>query len=411
MDTQHHTKGLKYRIAVPLVVISFLFLSSCGSDETPAATETIEASPATSSPTTEPATPESTNTPLPSSTPVPSPTFDITSVEDWGSGRLLFSIEEHSFGEINYQGIYELDLDTGALDLKSSPGTRILDISPDHMQILVAQESILSLIDLSTGSMTQLADDYFYLSPSGAKWDHSQNLIYYIAGDSTDLSLIKIETNNGEIQQLDTPSPIAVLDVVRGTIILGKGTCNPFGNCVYSDLIWINDQGNEIASRDLENIILLPCQRSNQFIYSVKDENNTLSLHIRPHDGGPETVFWALNTEYADCTWSPGGNSLAVIVIDRYWYNGEIQAYYFQVLLPGTNQILDRSYLKAPLDHLAWSPDGEYMTFSGTEQTDEAFQIVINLVKLDNFAVNRFDQYSEFKSENYLTIPEVFWAP
>lgn len=259
--------------------------------------------------------------------------------------------------------------------------------------------------------MTQLAEDYFHLSPSGAKWDHTQNLIYYIAGASNDLSLKKVEPNNGEIQKLDTSSPIAVLDVVRGTIILGNGTCNPFGNCVYSDLTWIADQGTEINSVSLDDSILLPCQTGSDFVYSLKDENGSVSLHIRPHGQDQETVFWTWTSEYADCTWSPDGTQLAVIVIDRFWYSGSIQEYYFQLLFPNTNEVLDLSYLNAPLDHLSWSPDGRYSAFSGTELNEDQYQLEINIFELNSYTVSRFNQFEQFKSENYISIPKLFWAP
>ena len=370
-----------------------------------------ETSPVISSSIPETVTVEPTSTPLPSSTPEPTPTFDITSVEDWGSGRLLFDVEERNFGEKNYQGIYELDLVTGALTEVSSAGTVLLDISPDHLRFLAAREGELSIIDLDNGTAQKLAEDFFHLSPSGAKWDHSTNTIYYLATDGSENFLVRVNPASGSTERFTISSAIAVLEADQGTITLGIGTCNPFGDCAFTGLLWIDSQGNEIASVEVGESILLPCQNPYEFVYSEKDENGRQSLHIRPHDQEQETIFWASIGEYADCSWSPDGNQLAVILIDRFWYSGIIQEYYFQLLIPAKTEILDLSYLKAPLDQVTWSPDGRYTAFSGTALNDDVYQIEINLLEIDPLSVTRFDQLSQFQSENYLTIHSLFWAP
>ena len=411
-NTFQFTKNFLRNLAILGLVLSLIFgLSGCQEPEKPTVPDPTETSPVTSSPALETATVEPTFTPLPSSTPEPTPTFDISSVEDWGSGRLLFDLEEHNFGEKIHQGIYELDLETGTLAKISGAGSVLLDISPDHLGLLASQEETLSVIDLETGTSQKLAGDYFHLSPSGAKWDHSTNTIYYLTRNGSEIFLARVNPANGGAERLPISSAIAVLSADRNTITLGIGTCNPFGDCAISELLWTDGGGNQIASVEVSESIPLPCQRPSDFVYSEKDENGGLSLHIRPHGQEQETVFWSLKTEYADCAWSPDGNRLAVILIDRNWYSGEIQAYYFQLLIPATNEILDLSRFQAPLDLVSWSPDGRYTAFTGTAQNGDGYQIEINLFNINSLSVTRFNQLDQFQSENYLTVHALFWSP
>lgn len=407
--TNLQVKGLHL---IALIMFSSVFLlSGCGGGETPISPATTEPAPQVSSPTAEATIEVPTNTPIPTSTPEPTPTFDITSVDDWGTTRLVFNLEERSFGEKTFQGIFQLDLDGETLSEISPAGTQLLDVSPDHLQLLISRESEISLLNLETGSVQKIADDYFFLSPSGAKWDHAANAIYFLAGNGTDNKLVRVNPENGERQEIATHATIAVLEALGDTIILEKGVCNPFGDCSFSEMQWIDGQGNEIISVEIEDEILLPCQRPADFVYAVKQDDGGLSLHIRPHDQAPETVFWTVFSEYADCSWSPDGNILAVIVIDRFWYSGSIQEYYFQLLLPGTYEILDRSYLTASLDHVTWSPDGRYALFSGTKTIEEKYQVEITLMELNSYQVKRYNQFGQLQSENYLTIPQLFWVP
>lgn len=412
IKTIQRAKQFRAHLPIILLLLAFLAaLSGCqeaGPPPEPTAAETI---PVVSSPTAEATQEPPTPTIQPTSTPEPSPTFDITSVEDWGAGRLLFTLEERSFGDKNYWGVFQLDLETEALSEISPAGSQLLDISPDHKRILVSRESELSLIDLETGSTRILVDGYFHLSPSGAKWDPATNSIYYLAENGAGIQLLRINPDSGEQGQIAVESAVSILDVFENVIILGKGSCNPFGECTIGEVQWIDVQGTEITTVEPGDAILLPCQRGDAFVYSAKTEQSALSLHIRSHDPAPEVVFWALNTEYADCAWSPDGSRLAVIVIDRFWYSGSILEYYFQVLFPASNQIQDLSYLNAPLDNVAWSPDGAYTVFTGTAIDEDIYQVEINLMELNSMRVARYGHLSQLQSENYLTIPQVFWAP
>lgn len=363
-----------------------------------------------SSPTPEATIVEATSTPVPTITPEPTPTFDISTVEDWGAGRLIFNLMEHSFGEKASRGIYALDLESDTLTEVLPEGTKLLDISPDRKRILTAIDSELTIFDLGNESVQTLAEDYYSMSPSGAKWDRTENRIYYLAIGESGTTVHRVDPDSGESEELAVTSPIAVLEADRGVVVLGRGTCNPFGECAYIEQEWITGGGDRIASYEIGESIMLPCQRSNEHVYAEMNQAGAVSLHIQPHDQGHETVFWAVKPEYSDCAWSPDETRLAVILIDRYWYSGSIQNYYFQILVPGTSEIIDIP-LKAPLDQVFWSPDGKYTAFTGTRLYEESYQIEITLVELNSLRVSRFNQPSEFQSENYLAIPVLFWAP
>lgn len=397
----------RYLVSAALALVVF---TGCRAQEPTADLTPTDPPPAANTATPENTLVVATATPVPTNTPQPSPTFDISTVEDWGTARLIFDLSERDFGQINYQGIFALDIQTKSLTEISSPGTQLLAISPDHKAILAARENELFLVELASGTENKLTDDYFHLSPSGARWDQSKNLIYYIGSDGSENYLVRYQPDSGASERLPHLSPIAVVEADQGVLIWGKGSCNPFGDCTYTDLVWINDQGSEIRSADLAGSILLPCQRPTDFTFSVKDENDALSLHILSHDLSQEAVFWSFY-EYSDCSWAPDKNRLAVTLVDRFWYSGSIQNYYFQILIPATNQFIDLSYFQAPLDSVDWSPDGEYVAFTGTDLVNETYQLQINLFQLDSFAVTRIAQLDQFQSSNYLAIHNLYWAP
>ena len=412
---RHNSRSPRSHLAslwlVALVIALASSLSGCqdpGPTDLPAASQTPQLQ---SSPTPQATMVEATSTPVPTSTPEPTPTFDINTVEDWGAGRLIFALTEHSFGEVLSRGIYALDLKTDALTEILPEGTQLLDISPDHLRILTANGSELSVYDLGSGSALVLAEDYYSLSPSGAKWDAVENRIYYLAAGEAGASLRQVDPDSGESEELPATNTIAVLEADQGVVVLGIGTCNPFGDCAYSEQEWITSEAGRIASYEIGESIMLPCQKPGEYVYAELDENGRLTLHIRPHDQDQEIVFWHVQSEYSDCAWSPDGTQLAVTPVDRFWYSGSIQDYYFQILVPESYRLIDRSFIKAPLDQVVWSPDGNYVAFSGTALNEDSYQVEINLAALNPFSVRRFSQLSEFQSENYLAIPELFWAP
>lgn len=392
------------------VILTVILVAGCRAPEPVAEPTPTDLPSAAETATPENTVEAATATPNPTSTPEPSPTFDINTVGDWGSGQLIFDISERDFGQTILQGVFALDIQSKSLTKISIPGTQLLSISPDHQAILTARENELFLVDLASGTEKQLADDYFHLSPSGARWDHSTNLIYYVGSDGSESYLVRYQPTNGSNERLTFASPIAVVEADQGVLTWGKGSCNPFGDCTYTDLYWINDEGDEIGTGSLDDSILLPCQRSTDFTFSIKAENDALSLHILSHDQSQEAVFWSFY-EYSDCAWAPDNNRLAVTLVDRFWYSGSIQDYFFQILTPATNKVIDLSYFQAPLDSVDWSPDGDYVAFTGTDLVNEIYQLQIIIFELDTFTVTRIDQLDQFQSANFLAIQHLFWAP
>jgi WD40 repeat protein len=409
--SRSHGRYLRSSWLVAFVIALASGLAGCqdpGPTDLPAASQTPAVQ---NSPTPEATLVEATSTPVPTSTPEPTPTFDISIMEDWGAGRLIFDLTEHSFGEVLYRGIYILDLETDQLTEVHPAGTQLLDISPDHKSILIASETELKVFDLGSGSAQTLADNYYSLSPSGARWDHAENQIYYLSAGEAGAALQRVNPASGETEPLATTSTIAVLEADQGIIVLGKGTCNPFGDCAYSEQEWITKEGAQIAIYGIGESVMLPCQIADRYVYAEMSQDGALSLHIRPLDQDQETVFWAVQPEYSDCAWAPDGTRLAVTLVDRFWYSGSIQDYYFQILVPESNQIIDLSYMNTPLDQVAWSPDGEYVAFTGTGLNGESYQIEITLMELNSLSVRKFSQLSEFQSENYLAVPLILFSP
>lgn len=402
----------------PYLVVIFLLmstlsglLSSCqpGGD---AQERPVPIDASTPTPTATPApSPTALTAADPSLTPTLLPTFELGSVRDWGQEQLIFGLSERSFGEISSQGIFLADLESGSISQLAEPGYRLLDISPDKQQLLVSLDQSLYLLQLGDLSERIVSDQFFSASPVGAAWDKTANEIYFIASNDEGTSLQRFQLSSNTYSTISLESPISIFYAADRVIVWGQGNCNQFGDCTYQGLNWTENSGEPLAARQLGDAILLPCQSDHAYIYAERDENDSLSFHIQSLAESTETIFWALNTEYSDCAWSPDKKDIAVTLIDRGWYSGVIQQYHFQILKPAQSRILDVPFFRDAIDQLTWSPDGKYIAYTGTSQEDDSYTINLGIVDTESLSVSRLESLAEFRAMNYLAIDQVIWVP
>ncbi len=352
-----------------------------------------------------------TGEPEPTTTPTPLPTFNLSSVEDWGSGQLVFDISERSFGDIKHQGIYLADLVSGEIQELIGEGFQLLDLSPEYQQLLVSNGKSLLTIQLDNLSTSEISDSYFQASPSGAVWDKSTNAIYFVSSSSEGTALRRYQPSTNIYSLVSSDGPISVLYSSDDTVVWGQGSCDQFGDCNYLSLIWSAGSGEVLASRQLKDALLLPCQTGLDYVYAKRDKNDGLSFHIQSLAEDTEIIFWSLNTEYADCAWSPNQREIAVTLIDRGWYSGVIQQYHLQILKPEQSQILDLSFVQDVMDRVTWSPDGKYIAYTGTTQNDSGYRVGLGFLDTEEMETARLENLSNFQSESYLSVNHLFWLP
>ena len=348
-------------------------------------------------------------TPTQSITPIP--TFDLSSVQDWGDGQVIFDITERSFGKKEYLGIYKLDFNSGILTEISGKGTQLLDISPDLQNLLVSQKQDLIITNQEGQQLELLADDYFSASSQGAQWVKPSGEILYISSDGDVTSLLSGQAVSGTKVLLTSDSPISVHSSSSNRVVWGKGVCNTFGDCAHTGITWTDFQGNELGYQELGDAQLLPCQTTSHFVFSKKNKEDVLSLNIHSIDSQSVIKFWATNTEYSDCAWSPDQNQLALIIIDRGWYSGTIQDYYQQILVPEKNRTFTLPTNLGATGDASWAPDGKYILFTGTDLVNAQYQIVMRLFDTETYSTTKLDEYIKLSSDNYISINRVFWLP
>ena len=348
-------------------------------------------------------------TPTPLLTPIP--TLDLSSIQNWGDAQVIFDITERSFGKKEYLGIYKLDFNSGILTEISGKGTQLLDISPDFQNLLVSQEQNLIIINKEGHQLELLADDYFSASPQGAHWVNPSGEILYVSSDGDITSLQSVQTGSGTKKQLTSDNPISIHASGSNGVVWGKGECNTFGNCTHEGITWIDFQGNELEYQELGEAQLLPCQTTSHYVYSKKDEEDVLSFNIHSINNQSIIKFWATNTEYSDCAWSPDQKQIALIIIDRGSYSGTIQDYYQQILIPEKNQTYTLPVSLGTTGNVSWAPDGKYMLFTGTDLVNAQYQIVMRLFDSETYSISKMDEYIKLSSDNFISINRVFWLP
>jgi len=338
-------------------------------------------------------------------------TAAVDLVEDWGESRLVFDIKRRAFGDSNYLGIFIIDLVTYELEQISAAGSRLLGVSPDYLYLLTSSESSLFTMQVSSKAIQVISDNLFSASPAPAAWDLSSNDVYYLTSTGQGSELYRYQLSSGTQESLADNDPVAILYANKGIVVWGEGTCSAFGDCKIEFLHWMDSNGTEFAKRTIGDLILLPCQTNQDFVYAVRDENEGLSFHVQSLETSNEHVFWSLNTEYADCAWAPNGTDIAVTLIDRGWYSGELYGYHFQILHTDDNRVSDMSFLKDLTDQLSWSPDGRYIASTGTIDNDQIYEIDLSILDLENLKAATLNQLMDFQSENFTAIDQLYWLP
>ncbi|MEJ2447666.1 MAG: hypothetical protein P8Y37_06970 [Anaerolineales bacterium] len=338
-------------------------------------------------------------------------TAAVDLVEDWGKSRLVFDIKRRAFGDSNYLGIFSIDLITYEIEQISAAGSRLLGVSPDYRYLLTSSDTSLFTMQLSDKATQVISDNLFSVSSAAAAWDLSSNDVYYLASTGQGSKLYRYQLSSGTQESLAENDPVAILYADNGIIVWGEGTCSAFGDCKIEFLHWMDSAGVEFARKAVGDMILLPCQTDQDFVYAVRDENEGLSFHIQSLDTSKERVFWSLNTEYADCAWAPDNNDIAVTLIDRGWYSGELYGYHFQLLHTDDNSVSDMSFLKDLTDQLSWSPDGRYIASTGTVDNDQIYEIDLTILDLENMKATTINQLKDFQSENFTAIDQLYWLP
>lgn len=352
-----------------------------------------------------------TDTPPPTASLTPSPTFSPSSVQDWGKGRIFFDVTEHSFGDKDYLGIFSLNLEAGTLIEVWEEGGQLLDVSPDYQRLLVSQDQNLYTVYTDGREVKLLADNLLSSSAQGARWVESSEEIVYIASEDDKTKLIRVNDDGKNPVILLEGNPVIIYSATSDRLVWGEGICNSFGGCTQSSVVWSDGQGNEIAAQQMEERQLLPCQTVSHFVYVEKDENDIYSLHIQPHQDQDEIIFWLAGTEYSDCAWSPDQKQVSVVTIDRGWYSGTVHLYRQLILDVKSREITLLPVRLGMVGNSYWSPDGDYLLYTGTENTDDHYQAVMRIINIKSLSINFLDENIDQKSSNYITVNHVFWLP
>ena len=386
-----------------VLAAAFLLLAGCSGpgEIVPTGDLPVTASPAplqtTSAPTltqTTTATPHPSATPAPTHTPTEPPTLTPSPVPDWSRTGIVFDLAERSFGERTFLGVYLL-----------------LDVSPDYQRLLIAREGKLLSVNADGDDQKIIADDFLFTSPQGALWDSAGEHIYYVAVEDDSTRLIRVNAGGEERQKLPLKNPVRIYKLNPERIVWAQGTCDAFGGCSRQRVIWSTLSGEEIASWEEGKRQMLPCQTGSRAVYALEDQQQVLRFHIRKLGEEREKLYWLSGSEYPDCAWAPGGGQIALTAVERGGYSGTVQDYR-QFLLDvdsGEYTLLPERLGSTTRAH--WSPEGDYVVFTGTEIIQEKYQVTLKLMQTRSRIVQSLADNLELTSVNYLTVNHLDWLP
>jgi hypothetical protein len=369
----------------------------------PTATLTATATPLPTATYTPTITPTSTEIPL--ATPIPGPT------PQGGISRALVSLSERVDSQVTDLGVYLVDLLSGTSQRVLGEGFRLQSVSPAGNRLLVSRGSELWIARLDGVLQVMLTDKLFTGSGQTAIWGEGGLQIGMIEGDVDNRNIVHV--NIEDISRVG-PDPggltwdaISFYPAGIGRTAWEYGpcdseTCKPSGSMVT---MWeanppldLPGKFHPLVSPDNTNIA-----------YTYFDEEGKSRLGVLKMADKTEREINLAGNHIMSYAWSPDGQRLSVLSLDRSDYSGrwfEINHLILSVANWSVRQLEPVAGVNA---QTIWSPDGTNMLVSGTLETDSGYRVGLFRVVPDGNKLEELSGGELFSSQNFILLNRLVW--
>ncbi len=341
---------------------------------------------------------------------------------------VVFGVREKVGGEYVDMGVYRFDSASQMLEQIVDEGYNLQAVSADGSQLLINKGSQLYVTDASGQNQKLVLDS---LKPEGgqsAAWAGGNAGLVVIAGHEGVDGLWLVSMDGGSWQQLSFAGaqPVEIYPPMPGGKILwAAGVCSGLQACDLGG-VWETDL-NGFRSEELGVGINRPRLSPDGKFWSYRytNEDGRFELAVEPISrahtwkltmpGDPIPNFSKPRPHVMDMGWSPDGKRLAVLFLERSYYNGTLAFNRLYVLNPYNEQTFEPGMLLWGQNaRVIWSPDGQVMWMSGThflKDVDGKYRIQIHLLDVNTYNEIELPGSLDMVSENYIFTTNVYWVP
>jgi hypothetical protein len=329
-----------------------------------------------------------------------------------GSGTVVFGVEKRAGEQTSYEGVYLLDLQTGAKTQIAGSGYNFQSVSPDGRRLLMNNGSDLYVANRDGSNPLKISDSFFAPARQGALWLPDGQSLAFIADKDGQRFVVNYPLDGTGWKRLTgaADSPIELYpSAENGQVFWGKGSCTAAGDCAPDGAAVSTLAG---LTRYLPGVIhpsLSPSAPS--LAYSVPKNEDQSMLVLGSADSTTTREAPLPGDNVLDYSWSPDGKRLSVLLLNRSGYSGKWESINHFLFTPAnylTKALPKASGLNA---RSLWSPDGLDLLVTGTDTTPDGYRVNMRVLNPQtNNSVN-LTAPLDLSGPDPLLITNLSWLP
>lgn len=343
------------------------------------------------------------------------------------SQRLLLGLRQRTLadGVLQDAGVFLLDLQTRQKTQLLSAGYGLQALAPDGQTLLANEGRRLWRVWLNGAKPPLLLSEALSTLGEGqhAVFLPDGSGILAVLDQDGQRSLWRLR--DGLPPDLLSPSGVPVLqveDVRAGRVYWSSGSC--LNDTCRVEQVWQTDLQTGRSSADWNGMLHVRFSADGAYAaYRFLNQDGRSELGVTPLDrswvwtltmpGDPIPNFSKPRPLLSAFDWSPDGQQLAMLFLERSFYSGTLAFNRLFVADPHSLRTQELPFhLAGQQARLTWSPSGERMAVSATRRRADTFAFVVGLRLVDaNGQLDDLDDVLAFEQADFVYIERLLWLP
>ncbi|NPV56909.1 MAG: hypothetical protein HPY76_09620 [Anaerolineae bacterium] len=351
----------------------------------------------------------------PTAAPQPALTLAPTPAELGASGDLYFSLTAREGDSYAAQGVFRLDMASGALTQIAPVGWSLQAASPDGQTLLLNEGSSLYRAERDGADPQLLTDMLFPDGRLSVAWQQEADPLILIQQDE-DTFVARLSLDGSPPQPLTTASSTPIeLYPAPDRLAWENGACSGLNTCErigawQADL----DGGTQRPLTGIDFPAFSPA--GEWFVYRGEKDGKTV-LWGAAADGSYENMALLLGAgmsgyRLVDYTWSADGSKVGVLALERSDYSGKQFNTRIFIFTPATWGVQELTAASGQNMRITWSPLGAVLVTLATQEDEEGgTRLSGNMTWLPAQLRLPLDDVLGITSDGYLSVGNLFWLP
>lgn len=310
-------------------------------------------------------------------------------------------------------GVFRLDPKNSEIKQIAPEGWNLQDVSTDGSRLLINQGSQLYSAYLD-GSGKRIVSELFYdYGARGAAWNSDgSGIVFILSGDSGPV-LVRSNPDGSGLEELGSPgdSPIEIEDIATGgDVFWQKGTCSGQGVCTREGSYRTApaEAGSSQPLKGLDRLKLSP--DGSRIAYSYENDQGKSSLGTAASDFSSKIASSLPGDLLGDFSWSPDGNRMAVVRLDRSDYSGKVSGTRNFVVDTTNGAVKEYAESEGILGRVLFSPDGNKLLLWSTVQIGDRYKILFHFLDLASGILSQLPGPDILNSASFPLLTNSYWV-